>query len=71
MDKEDKIIRLNELLPQLSQQEKIGAIYQISWELSEDISTDKEDEFVETCFSLKDEQVRIDAIKLLSSDLVK
>ena len=71
MNHDTKIDNLNELLPKLSQSEKIGAIYQISWGLAEDISTEKEDEFVEACFELDSDKNRVDVIQALANSLVK
>lgn len=71
MNDDNKIDKLNELLPQLSQEEKIGAIYQISWQLAEDIPTDNEDDFVETCFELDSDKNRVDAIQALANSLKK
>ncbi len=71
MNEDDRINKLNELLPQLSQQEKLSVIWYASYELMKGTQTEKEAEFADIFAELDDYGNRISVIQSLANSLEK
>ena len=71
MSEQEIIDKLNKLLPQMSQQEKIGAIFQTSSQLMEYDEGEIEKEFNFLCSELVDDSNIIYALQILAESLVK
>ena len=71
MANEENIERLNELLPQLNQQDKLEAIHEIAGVLSKNGGSDTQIEFVDICFEMEGDSSQISVIQALANSLVK
>ncbi len=71
MDEKSIVDRLNKLLPEMNQQEKLDAILQITGELLEEDGSDVEVEFLNTYAELDDDSNRISVIQSLANNLEK
>ena len=71
MNDDTKIDKLNELLPQLSQQEILSSIWYTSYELMKGSQTKKEAEFANIFAELDDYSNRISVIQALANSLEK
>ncbi len=69
MDEKSIVDRLNKLLPEMNQQEKLDAIWQITGELLEEDGSDVEVEFLNTYAELDDDSNRIYVIQSLANNL--
>jgi hypothetical protein len=77
MDDEKSIERLNELLPQLNQQDKLDVICRITdsllatSDLLEEECSNAQIEFLDICSDMEDDSNQISVIQTLANSLVK